>query len=375
MGIKEDIKIVTEDNRVLAECNDEVVGHITVPEIDFQWCQDTFVTMGGIGGVSTNEKFRRRGIAGNMMNTAVAYSKSKGYVCGGVSTGANNIARRLYSRAGYEYVFSMQGFARKPRSLQYERPLGTQIRGYRDNDEHLITQLRCVEYGGFFGTRKLNASRWLATRQSTLKDDSESVLLAIQDGEIVGYASYFQHWFNIACDICVLECREQLEVGRMLLRALESRLVARKCNLAVFSATEDEPFIQKLLEIERYKPGRTRVFKVNILNLNGMLHRLANVFEARIRASSIPDWTGIFQIETQSDCGVVEIGSNPELYHLSLTTSEPTLTQVLCGRMSGWEAYLRGLLNVTSNCDEHTPILLQTLLPEVPCCHPIDEWW
>ena len=375
MGVEENADIVMEGNRVVAKYRDEKIGHITVSEIDFQWCENTLVTMGGIGSVGTDERFRRCGIAGRMMKTAVAYSNLRGYVCGGVSTRIDNVARRLYSRAGYEHVFFIQSFAREPRKLRHSASPGTYIRCYRENDEHLITQLRLREYGGFFGTRRPDASRWLAMRQSALKDDPESILFAIQDEEIVGYASYFKHWFGMSCDICVTECGDRLGAGRALLHSIESRLAARECKLAVLSVTEDETFIREFLRTEGYRLDRERVFKVNILNLDGLLRNLAEALADRIRSSDMPDWTGTLRIEAESSYGVVGIGANPECYQLVLSASRQILTQVLCGRISGWEAYLRGHLNVTSRFDEDVPILLRALLPKVPCCHPIDEWW
>lgn len=375
MDIKERIDIVMEGNQAVARHRNEDVGHITVPEVDFQWCEDTFIRMGGIGGVGTDEEFRGRGIAGRMMERAVAYSNSKGYACGGVSTGTGNIARRLYSRAGYEYVFSMGYLTRDPRSLVGTPPPGTHIRGYEEKDAQGIVRLREREYGRFFGSRRPDPSRWLAARQETLRDDPQSVLLAVQDGEAIGYASYFQHWFDLACDLCVAECRDRLEVGRGLLRALESGLVARGCESAAFSLTEDEPFIRELLAAEGYRSGYSRVFNVNILRLDALLRELEPSFVHRARASDLPGWTGTLEIKTEEDHGAAEIGEEPDRCLLVLSTSEPTLTHVLCGRMSGWEAYLRGLLSVSPSMDAQVVALLQILLPKVPCCHPIDEWW
>lgn len=360
---------------MIARHGDEEVGGITVPEIDFQWCEDTFVRMGGIGAVGTDEAFRGQGIAGRMMQRAVAYSHERGYACGGVSTGTGNIARRLYSRAGYEYVFSMQYFQREPRSVRSDLPDGTEIRPYREGDEQKVLAIRRGEYAGFFGSKRPDASRWIGYRRGMLESDPESVLLAVQDGEEVGYVSYFRHWFDLACDICVSACRDRLAVGQGLLRAVEARLAAVDCELAVFSVTEDESFLRTLFTREGYRTGYSRVFKVNVLDLNALLRGLAPGFEQRLRTSGLPEWTGTLTIETPDGRGSLAIGDAPDRYCLALSTSEPTLTLVLCGRMSGWEAYLRGLLAATSGMDDRVPALLQVLLPTVRCCHPMDEWW
>ena len=144
------------------------------------------------------------------MRKATEYFRSREFVCGGVSTGATNFARRLYSRAGYEYVFSMYGFVREPRNVSSDMPSGVSIRRYESGDENRIANLRHREYKSFFGCRKPDASRWLSMREGTLKEDPLSVALAIQNEEIVGYADYFQHWFNLACNICVIDCSDRL---------------------------------------------------------------------------------------------------------------------------------------------------------------------
>jgi hypothetical protein len=166
-----------------------------------------------------------------------------------------------------------------------------------------------------------------------------------------------------------------MEIWHSLIRAIESRLSERKCKIAAFSATEDESFIQELLKLEGYRLDCERVFKVNILDLNSLLAAMKYAFEMRIQRSDTPNWTGNLKIESEGRSGIVEMGDDPERSSIILRTSEPTLTQMLCGSISGWEAYLRGLMSVEPGLDESLADLLRTLLPEIPSCHPIDEWW
>ena len=375
MSSEERVDVALEGSRAVARCHGEEVGRIHVPRVELQWCEETFVTMGGIAGVGTDAKFRRRGVAGRMMAQAVQHFRENAWVCGGVSTSALNVARRLYSRAGFEYVFSMMGYVREPREDAPAPATEVEIRGYEDGDVATILELHRKEYGRFFGQRKPDAAKWLTYRQQTIDDDRESVLLAIRDGEPVGYASYFKHWFRIACEFCVPECPDRTEVARALLRVLETRLAAKECEVAPFSTTEDETFLRGLLESEGYRPDDGRVFKVNILSLEGLLRQLQVSFERRISASSVPEWAGTLEARTEDDCGRAEIGEEPGSGCLAISASRPVLTQVLCGAMSGWEAYLKGLLDVSTRADGDAEEVLKALLPRVPYCHPMDEWW
>jgi len=369
------VDIAMEGNKVVAVHRGEQIGRIHVPRLSFQWCRGAYVPMGGIGGVGTDERFRRRGIARMMMERAVAHTRSLDLPCMGVSTGSENVARRLYSGAGCVYLFPMQGYARRPSSRRIRLPPHVEIRGYETGDEQAVIRLRCEEYGAAFGRLEPDATRWLDTRRETLDADGESVLVAVQDGSPVAYASYFQHWFDLACDICVGDCRQRLQIGRALLRRLEERLVTRGCGQATLSATEDEVFVRGLLEAERYRPVRPRVFQVNILDLEGLLSCLRPALETRISQSKQPEWTGTVRVTTDEGEGSVGIGADPGRSAIAVTASQKTLTRVLCGRLSGWEAYLRGDLQVDADGDADAPDLLQTLIPRVPCCHPIDEWW
>ena len=147
------------------------------------------------------------------------------------------------------------------------------------------------------------------------------------------------------------------------------------CAQATFSVTEDETFVRRLLEGERYRPVQPRVFQVNILDLEGLLSCLSPALEMRISHSGQPQWTGVLRVRIEEGEGSVGLGVDPGRSAISVTASQETLTRVLCGRLSGWEAYLRGDLRVAADGEADVSDILQALLPEVPCCHPVDEWW
>ena len=133
--------------------------------------------------------------------------------------------------------------------------------------------------------------------------------------------------------------------------------------------------MRRLLGAERYHPVQPRVFQINILDLGKLLSYLGPVLATRISQSEHPGWTGTLTVRTDEGEGRVGLGADPECSAIAVEAPQKTLTRVLCGRLSGWEAYLRGDLRVAADGDASTPDLLQAILPRVPCCHPIDEWW
>jgi GNAT superfamily N-acetyltransferase len=369
------VRVVRKDNRIVALCAKEEAGQMGVPHIEFQWAENLIVPMAGIGGVGTHERFRKQGIARRMMTEAVAYSKAGNYACGGVSTSTGNVSRRLYARAGYEYVFQMDAFTRAPRESNRRPPAGVNIRGYRGNDVHEILAFRQKVYKDCFGFRKPDADRWLHAHQPALDKDPESVLLAIRDDAIIGYATYHEHWSGLRCELCVPEMPRRTGLGVALVRGLEARLAAGKQPESKFSLCAGESFVRDLLQSEGYSSTPTRVFQVNILNLGALLGLLLPILSDRIRKSEAPDWSGTLEFRMTGSSGFARIGSSPLQARVALSADRPTITRILCGALSAWEAYLRGWLDVTPRLDDRTAKVLRAALPGVPQCHPADEWW
>ena len=383
MRIPQEVKFALEDNRVIASLQGEVVGELAVEEIAFQWCRDLVLPLGGIASVGTAEPHRGLGIGATLMQRAHDTCRSRGYACSAVSTGATNPARRLYTRAGCQYLFSTRTLIKDVVAQAAPRhggppPPGTAIRGYQPGDEHLIAALRRQVYGDYFGCMAPDADRWLAKRANILRADPESTLIAFQGGEAVGYADYCEHWpgvLDIVGNVCVAACPDRHAVAVALLRRLESRLAAAGTAQLKLSVAEHEPFLADLFESEGYRTMRYRAVHLHVLDLDALLQALRPAFARRLRESQVPDWSGTVSVGSEARCGAVALGEDPEIQEIALSVTEPILTQVLCGTLSAWEAYLRGLLDVRPRPFGLVAATLQALLPAVPFCHPIDEWW
>ncbi|HUU53308.1 MAG TPA: GNAT family N-acetyltransferase [Armatimonadota bacterium] len=86
--------------KVYVEAGGKDVSHLYYGPAKVQIGERAAVTMAGIGGVGTDEKHRRRGLARSVFSRAVAEMKREGYTVAGLYTNKRLVAHRLYRRFG-----------------------------------------------------------------------------------------------------------------------------------------------------------------------------------------------------------------------------------------------------------------------------------
>jgi len=244
-----EIKIIFEDPTIYAKIKGETVGTTSVLDLDFQWAEGTYVRMAGISGVQTAEGFRRRGIASGMMNEAKRLIVEKGYCCSSVSTGLENVSRRLYRNSGYVTLFSLEDTVKevkKPIPGPPEGGLYT-LRQYEAGDEEDFVRVFQECYGHFFGPRKETAKGWKMMRGETLKADPESVTVAEVDGRVQGWAGYYEHWGTFASELRVSPCKDRMAIAEALLSKLEGHLLLKGIGEARFSTSPHDRFLPPFL--------------------------------------------------------------------------------------------------------------------------------
>jgi len=378
--------VVEEGCKVCAEMGGEVVGHVTVCDIEFQWARDAYVMMGGIAGVGTDRRYRRMGIAKACMDRANRLILEKGYPCGGVSTGSRNVARRLYTRAGYVHLFYINSYWKRPRKRPERRGLnGLTIRPYIPGDEAEATRIFEEAYGGYFGPKRKKTEDWLELRTRTLKSDPESTFFAEFKGRPVGYAGYFLKWGNLmAGELIVAPNKFRVAVAEALLNRLENHLASKGLNnVSIWAASQDVE-VSRLLLCSSYTKSESRVFMLNILNLSALLRRLEPLLGSRVKTSNL-EWRGAVKLESPSQAatlavdGGASVSDSPtegsvEGPSIRVEASREALIRILSGVLPVWEAYVQGMINVKPSDDESLKVL-DTLFPATPYYHPVDDWW
>ena len=379
MATEPEIRLDYEKTQIQAHVDEEQVGQITVLPIRFDWGRGTIVPLAGIVAVGTNQDHRRRGVAGRMMRRAVEFSREQKYCVGGVSTGYRNVARRLYTRAGYVYLYDVDQFD-KPASRPEPAPVpdGVEIRPFVSGDEEGIVALWKRSYwaNDFFGGSDTSAESWLALRTELLSADPRSVWVAVRDGAVCGWAEYYYFWFNREhCELLVEETDDAAEVARALLTRLERAVSDAGLTRFTFHASHYQPRVAKSLTDVGCRREDGFVFHIAIFDLSDLLRRLQPLYLKRLRSSQLGSWPGLLRVGMGEQAAEIELPGGDAGKHVEIAGPYETLVRVLCGCTSAWEEYLCSRLRISGDLGEDGSRVLDTYLGQYPWFNPQRDRW
>jgi len=378
-GTEVDIRLDREKRQIQAWLDEKQIGRITVVPVGLDWGRGTVVPMGGIAGVGTEEAYRGLGIARRMMERATAFSREQGYPVGGVSTGCSNVARRLYARSGYVYLFSIDQYEKPVSRPEPARPPdGAAVRPYAAGDEAGILELLNRSYSAqdFFGGRSRDASEWVARRTALLTADPQSVWVAVRNGTVVGWAEYYFHWgARENCALLVEESEDAADVARALLTRLERSLADAALTRLTFHASRHQTRIVDSLLKAGCRRRAGCVFQVAIFDLPDLLSRLRPLYVERLRSSQLDEWPGVLRVEMGEQAAEIELPGGAAGRRVEINGPYETIVRVLCGRDSAWQAYLRGHLQIVDRVDQDSIRALNAILGQYPWYHPLRDRW
>ena len=367
------------DNRtVRAEDAGRPVGRIVVPDIDFIWGDGVCVKMAGIGGVQTEEAYRGQGVAGRMMQSARGMATDQGYCCSGISTTLGNVARRLYTRAGYTQLFRPGRFEKElvPRSGSMLPDVC--FRPYEQGDENILIGLFEEIYRPYFGCRRKTAQRWRAQREKVLSEDPELIQVALRGDRVVGWAGCFDQWVGRVTELHVGPDDCRAAVATALLARVENTLYERGTQKAHIWASDEDTFTGEVLVRSGYRFCPMRVFYLAVIDLPGLLTTLTPLLDKRWDGRA--GWVGRLGIQAPQQRAVLDVSSSIAVRggsrtDLEIHLSEGALCRMLSGRCSAWELYLDNALSVSPAVTTEVAELLRVLFPFVPAFHPADDLW
>ncbi len=367
------IDMEIEDRTVRAMMGDEEVGHITVPHIEFNFCQDLTVPLAGIQAVRTDSNYRRRGIARNMMQEANDFAADNDYCCAAVSTGCSNIARRLYSSAGNVHLFSQPTWEAPLEEIVLPPTIdGVDVQAYAAADERAIVNLIAKVQEPYFGTRARGLKRFRKLHSGWKDDAPEAVaVVARRDDKIVGYAHRLQYWSGLESELFAAD--NSPEVLAALLAALVERLKASEDTTLRISVSDCQRALQHLLYEAGLRPDSEHVFMFNVLYWQGFLENLAPLFQKRARSIDISAVPESVTIEAGDGTGIIHLDGPADPF--TVRGSSQTLTRVICGLLAGWDAYLVSDVDIEPKPTVQVASAIQAIFPTVPYQHPpVDRW-
>ena len=320
--------------------NDRVVSTLRVWERRIR-IGASLVTMGGIGGVCTHEKYRDVGYASALMRQTIDYLKTTGCDLGVLFT---IIPEAFYQRLGWTSL-PLHGFQIKHNSATLaESQSDFQVRAFNlETDLDTVSAIHDLSNAQQSGTLSRTRAYW-DMKPSRIRGILPTVI-AHQNGNIAGYLNYNVH------DKCV----ELLEVGCRpdtpgVLDTLVSHL-GQVCKTeqveeinGVFSSKH--PFVDELIsrckgEITRFTDSTMMLYAVCLPTL---LRRLVVRWESEIAAAeqSFPSLAVRFPVVNDQQA-VLRYNGNATIQIANdasdadqLDMSEEDFWQLLFGEI-GWE--------------------------------------
>lgn len=320
--------------------NDRVVSTLRVWERRIR-IGASLVTMGGIGGVCTHEKYRGVGYASALMRQTIDYLKTAGCDLGVLFT---IIPEVFYQRLGWTSL-PLHGFQIKHNSATFvESQSDFQVRAFNlETDLDAVAAIHDLSNAQQSGTLSRTRAYW-DMEPSRIRGILPTVI-AHQNGNIAGYLNYNIHDKSVA----LLEVGHRPDTPEVLdtlvshlLQACESEQL-KEIN-GIFSSKH--PFVEQLIsrcqgEITRFTDSTMMLYAVCLPTL---LRRLVVRWESEIAAAkqSFPSLAARFPVVNDQQA-VLRFDGNTTIQIVNdvsdadqLDMSEEDFWQLLFGEI-GWE--------------------------------------
>ncbi|MCD6465669.1 GNAT family N-acetyltransferase [Candidatus Bathyarchaeota archaeon] len=291
MSVKSEI-IESKDgvHKVQTSVDGRGVSWLTIVDLKMHYGLSK-IDVGGIGGVYTEREFREKGYSKRTINYALDWMKTHEY-----SLTALFGIPEYYYRYGFETFMGMHHAKIHLRNLsRIEAPEDYQITLYNDPSYRLEEVVRVYEETNMdrVASRVREPSIWRGFRRGAWGGHSPKVLVAEENGEVVGYA-LIERWpppneFPIA-EINALN--HNYHVYRSLLKEIYKIMMEDLKTLAVFHVPPDHPVVDVLRaygcrfesEFPWREDGMARVINLGKLltSIEAELERRAKGLEGRV---------------------------------------------------------------------------------------------
>jgi GNAT superfamily N-acetyltransferase/putative sterol carrier protein len=333
---------------------------------------NTHITIAYVQLVHTLSPYRRKGISRRAMQETFAHRAVRRCSCAYLGTGTRNTAHSMYKSFGFVDIGVDEFFTKELGNEKAKIVEGLSIRSYLPGDEVGMAALANERPAVPFGRGSVKARR---PRLS-----NTCIKIAEKDGEMIGYAlAWAGRDKESAClsDICVKETDIRKDTGLSLLCALHNELASRgykKINVEIGYAVRPD-FLRDLLHSFGYSfqpTGVVVMFKV--IDLPMLLEELSSLLVKRLSDSDYKDWYGKIGIVGKQHKAGLSIGNGAisvleevsEDMDILISADDDTITKVIAGIMTPYEAYLQTELSIRPMVNNQVTELLEALFPRIP---------
>jgi hypothetical protein len=284
----------------------------------------------------------------------------------------------MYRSFGFVDIFLGESFTKELREEKAKVVDGLIIRSYSPSDGTTMPELTNECYPGMLGEGRMRARRPRLA--------NTFIKIAEKDGEMLGYVRAFagkskgEARFS---GISVKKTDGRDDIGAELLCALHNDLLSHGFKRIVMERPQlvEQGFLRKLLHGFGYSSQRTgSAFMFKIINLPVLLEELSPLLSKRLKDSDYKGWQGKIGIAGQQHKATMIVEN--DLISVSeeaprdavdfpyvdilISTDDDTITRIVAGRMTPFEAYLQLQLSIHPMVNDQVKGLLETLFPRVP---------
>jgi putative sterol carrier protein/GNAT superfamily N-acetyltransferase len=336
--------------------------------------ENTHVTVVVVDWVHTAPQYRRKGFSRWTMQETMAHKAVRRCSCAFLGTGTRNTAHPMYRSFGFVDTSLTEAFSKELREEKAKVIDGLVIRPYSPGDEVKMANLANECYSDLLGVGHKRARR--------MRSNSH-IKIAEKDGEMQGYV-----WASGGRskeeahleELCLKNTDSRDDIGAALLCALHNEMFShgyKKITMARETLLELD-FLRKLLHnfgyssLKQWPTGHVEMFK--IINLPMLLTEFSPLLSKRLKDSDYKDWHGKLGIAgEQHKASIIikdgEISVSEEVLEDSdilLSADDDTITKIIAGVMTPFEAYLQTELNIQPMVNDKLIGLLETLFPRIP---------
>lgn len=349
--------------QVFPTVNGQHVANIFSVDVVAHMPHNTHFSMLYVDWVHTSAKYRRKGLSRLAMQRTMADPMLRRCACAGLHTGTRNVAHAMYRSFGFvdappgEHLICRLDAAPRP-----IRQKGVTVRPCRDGDEKAMPRLFNAFACESFATGKARPGR---------PAPGSICLLARRGRRPVGY---------LTAD---LRGKEQATISAMALdrkakpdqtaRALISRFHPDLAERGVkgvrvwYAAPALAPFLQPLGYRTEKSGG---IAMIALQNLPQFFREISGLLERRLAKT---DFSGTVAIRGERHRAALRVDSGrvavparlPARADITLSGSDDTITRIVTGIASPFEAYLQIDLRISPMLTEKTQNMLEALFPRL----------
>ena len=323
--------------------------------------------------VHTAPKWRRKGISRALLRRTLSDRWGRGAAVSALDTGTTNTAHTLYRSAGFIDVWVWDAWSRPLRGAVGSRPVkGVRCRRATDRDVRRMAALFNQVYADYFAVHPKRLLPLFDASVAVVAEDKDGlagfVRGVLRDPDRKGKVTA-----EIA-DICIKPDKRTEKVAQALLARFCTEADRRGAATVRVWRVPEEEAVRRALQATGFvskREGGVEMWRLSDLPL--LLRQITPLLESRLAAKKRNDWCGTISIRGQKHAAALRVTAGkvrvlrsvPRAADIALETDDETLSRIIVGRETVFEAMLQVRLRISPKANRDVTTLLEAMFPKV----------